>query len=186
MVLNELNNLRLNGEKISVELKQRLYQDLFCRYRKVTNKKLKNYLVCEGIVDKQVEISGIDGEFKAQLTAYHDFKEKLTGVDLSQTEKENIILNIVLFGDDKKLLRQRLKKMLPNLTEKQVKGICSLSYSGWGRLSKTFLEEITTPAPETGEEWNIITALWETNDNLMQLLSARAMKLEQLNLYHCI
>ena len=184
MVLNELNNLRLNGEKISVELKQRLYQDLFCRYRKVTNKKLKNYLVCEGIVDKQVEISGIDGEFKAQLTAYHDFKEKLTGVDLSQTEKENIILNIVLFGDDKKLLRQRLKKMLPNLTEKQVKGICSLSYSGWGRLSKTFLEEITTPAPETGEEWNIITALWETNDNLMQLLSASYQFEEGVEVYN--
>lgn len=42
------------------------------------------------------------------MTAYHDFKEKLTGVDLSQTEKENIILNIVLFGDDKKLLRQEI------------------------------------------------------------------------------
>lgn len=30
---------------------------------------------------------------------------------------------------------------------------------------------MTVPAPETGEVWNIITALWETNDNFMQLLS---------------
>ena len=38
-------------------------------------------------------------------------------------------------------------------------------------MSKKLLEEVTVPAPETGEVWNIITALWETNDNFMQLLS---------------
>lgn len=171
MVLNELNNLRLNGEKISVELKQRIYEELFCKYRKVTRKKLERYLVIEGIAKKGVEITGIDGDFKASLTAYHDFKERLTDVQLSQRAKEAIVLNIVLFGDDKKLLKQRLSKMYPNLTTGQLKGICSLSYQGWGRLSKTFLEEITVPAPGTGEVWNIMTALWQTNDNLMQLLS---------------
>lgn len=170
MVLNELNNLRLNGEKLSVELKQKIYEEVFCRYRKVTIKKLKKYLRLEGISDENVEISGIDGDFKAQLTAYHDFKEKLSGVALSKKAQETIILNIVLFGDDKKLLKQRLHKLFPELTENQLKSISSLSYQGWGRLSKTFLEEITVPAPETGEVWNLITALWETQDNLMQLL----------------
>lgn len=171
MVLNELNNLRLNGEKVSVELKQRIYEDLFCRYRKVTRKKLEHYLVVEGIANKGVEITGIDGDFKASLTAYHDFKEKLTGAQMSQKDKEEIILNIVLFGDDKKLLKQRVSRIFPKLTAGQLKSICALSYKGWGRLSRTFLEEITAPAPETGEVWNIITALWQTNDNLMQLLS---------------
>ncbi|WP_461811199.1 type II CRISPR RNA-guided endonuclease Cas9 [Faecalimonas sp.] len=173
MVLNELNNLRLNGEKISTELKQKIYKEVFCRYRKVTQKKLKKYLCIEGIAGKEVEISGIDGEFKASLTAYHDFKEKLTGVELSQHDKENIILDIVLFGDDKKLLKKRIEKKFPHLTETQKKSICSLSYKGWGRLSKKFLEEIEAPAPETGEAWNLITALWETNDNLMELLSKK-------------
>lgn len=108
MVLNELNNLRLDGQKISVELKQKIYRDVFCRSRKVTQKKLKSYLIREGIAGKNVELTGIDGDFKGSLTAYHDFKEKLTGVELTQKEKEEIILNIVLFGDDKKLLKQRL------------------------------------------------------------------------------
>ena len=45
MVLNELNNLRLDGQKISVELKQKIYRDVFCRSRKVTQKKLKSYLI---------------------------------------------------------------------------------------------------------------------------------------------
>ena len=101
------------------------------------------------------------------LTAYHDFKEKLTGVELSKKEQEEIILNIVLFGDDKKLLKQRLGKRFPKLTEKQKATLASLSYSEWGRFSKKFLEEITAPAPETGEVWNIITALWESNNNLI-------------------
>ncbi len=171
MILNELNNLRVNGEKISVELKQKIFQEVFCKYRKVTQKKLKNYLISEGITNKEIELSGIDGDFKASYTAYHDFKEKLTGVSLSQKEKEDIIINIVLFGDDKKLLKNRIKKMFPSLTETQIKSLCTLSYKGWGRLSAKLLKDITVPSPQTGELWNIMTALWETNDNLMQLLS---------------
>lgn len=134
MVLNELNNLRLDGQKISVELKQKIYRDVFCRSRKVTQKKLKSYLIREGIAGKNVELTGIDGDFKGSLTAYHDFKEKLIDVELTQKEKEEIILNIVLFGDDKKLLKQRLKKKFPQLTEKQINTVTALSYKGWGRL----------------------------------------------------
>lgn len=138
MVLNELNNLRLDGQKISVELKQKIYRDVFCRSRKVTQKKLKSYLIREGIAGKNVELTGIDGDFKGSLTAYHDFKEKLIDVELTQKEKEEIILNIVLFGDDKKLLKQRLKKKFPQLTEKQINTVTALSYKGWGRLSKNY------------------------------------------------
>ena len=184
MVLNELNNLRLDGQKISVELKQKIYNEVFCRNRKVTQKKLKSYLIREGIAAKDVELTGIDGDFKSSLTAYHDFKEKLTGVALNQKEKEEIILNIVLFGDDKKLLKQRLKKRFPQFTTKQLNTISALTYKGWGRLSKKVLEEVTAPAPETGEIWNIITALWETNDNFMQLLSKEYLfskRIEELN-----
>ncbi len=170
-VLNELNNLCLDGEPIDVELKQRIYEDLFMRYRKVTQKKLRDYLVREGIKGKTVDITGIDGDFKGTLTAYHDFKEKLTDCTLSQEDKEEIILNITLFGEDKKLLGRRLEKLYPQLTEKQRKGLCSLSYSGWGRLSKEFLEEITAPDLETGEARSIIQMMWHTNDNLMQILS---------------
>lgn len=142
MVLNELNNLRLDGQKISVELKQKIYRDVFCRSRKVTQKKLKSYLIREGIAGKNVELTGIDGDFKGSLTAYHDFKEKLTDVELTQKEKEEIILNIVLFGDDKKLLKQRLKKKFPQLTEKQINTVTALSYKGWGRLSKNYWKKL--------------------------------------------
>ena len=70
--------------------------------------------------------------------------------------------------------------MLPNLTDHQVKALCTLSYKGWGRLSRKFLEEIIAPAPETGETWSIIQALWESNDNLMQILSEKYMFAESV------
>ena len=170
MVLNELNRLCINGEHISVELKQGIYEDLFCKRRRVTIKALVDYLHRQGIDVEATDISGIDKEFKTKLTSYHDFKERLTGVSLSQKAKEEIVLNIVLFGDDKKLLKQRLQKMFPELTEKQLKSISSLSYKGWGTLSKTFLENITAHVPGCSGERNIITAMWETNHNLQQLL----------------
>lgn len=173
MVLNELNNLRLDGEPISVELKQKIYQEVFQRNRRVTQKKLKDYLAREGIAAKTVDITGIDGDFKSSLTAYHDFKEKLTGVKLEQKEKESIIFNITLFGEDKRLLKKRLKGLCPQLSDGQLTSLCNLPYRGWGRLSEKFLDSIAAPAPETGEAWTILRALWESNDNMMQLLSEK-------------
>lgn len=94
MVLNELNNLRLDGQKISVELKQKIYRDVFCRSRKVTQKKLKSYLIREGIAGKNVELTGIDGDFKGSLTAYHDFKEKSIYYSLNRRQTISLILRM--------------------------------------------------------------------------------------------
>lgn len=182
MVLNELNNLCINGMPVDVQLKQRIYIDLFQHYRRVTQKKLKSYLRNEGIVrrDQNIEISGIDEDFKSSLTAYHDFKEKLTGCSLSEQEMEEMILEITLFGDDKKLLARRLMRKFPFLTDNQIKAVSALSYRGWGRLSRAFLEEITAPMPGTAEEWSIIRSMWETNENLMQLLSNKYLFMDSV------
>ena len=59
-----------------------------------------------------------------------------------------------------------------------------MSYHGWGKFSKKFLEEITIPAPETGEVWNLITALWETNENLSQLLGKKYQFSDQIKEYN--
>ena len=169
-VLNELNNVRLNGELLSVELKQKIYEEVFQRYRKVTQKKFKRYLLIEGKIDENTVITGIDGDFKGSLTAYHDFKEKLTDVHLSEREKEEIILNVTLFGDARSLLRKRIGKICPQLTDKQRESLSNLSYRGWGRLSKKFLNGIAISV-QGEEEWTIIKTLWGTQDNLSQLLS---------------
>ena len=47
MVLNELNNLRIRGEKPSVEVKQEIYETLFMTGKRVTRKQLLKYLVAK-------------------------------------------------------------------------------------------------------------------------------------------
>ena len=167
-VLNELNNLRINGEKISVELKKDIFNDLFLQRKKVTQKGLANYLKSLGYAD--VEITGIDGDFKSSMKPYVDLCE----YGLPEEEMERIILAVTIFGDDKRLLKKRLKQELSNkLTDKEINKISHLQYSGWGRLSREFLCDIEAVNPETGEVLNIINALWETNDNLMILLGSK-------------
>ena len=43
---------------------------------KLLKKMFKRYLLIEGKIDENTVITGIDGDFKGSLTAYHDFKEK--------------------------------------------------------------------------------------------------------------
>lgn len=172
-VLNELNNLRIDGELVSVEIKQLIYNQVFQKYQHVTGKKLKDFLLHNGIISKGQELSGFDQNFKSSLKAYHDFKQIVGAGVLTQNQQEDIVRDITLFGDSQSMLRKRLRRKYPALSYKQVQQLASRKYTGWGRLSRTFLEEIESVNKETGEIMNIITALWETNDNLMQLLSGK-------------
>ncbi|MBQ3087840.1 MAG: type II CRISPR RNA-guided endonuclease Cas9 [Clostridia bacterium] len=168
-VLNELNNLKLDGNDISVELKQKIYHDLFMQRSKVTQKALKAYLKKYHGIDS-VEITGIDGDFKNSLKSLQD----LDGYDLSASEKEEIIRAITIFGDDKKLLKKRITVLFgKKLTEEQIKRIVKLKYTGWGRLSRKFLIDLPSVCEQTGEFDTIIGFMWSTNNNLMQLLSEK-------------
>lgn len=164
-VLNELNNLKIDGEKISVQLKQDIYNDLFKKYYKVTNKKVCDYLKSRNIAFD--EISGIDNDFKSSLKSYKD----LVAYNLTDEQKEEIVKAITIFGDDKKLLKKRLKNEFGGcLSDDEIKKICKLKYTGWSKLSREFLTDVTAVYKETGELINIICALWETNYNLTSLL----------------
>lgn len=167
VVLNELNNLKINGKEIPIELKQNIYNDLFLNNNKVTAKRLKNYLKSHNYGD--VEITGIDGDFKNTLKVFRDFER----YNLTNTEKDEIVKAITIFGDDKKLLKKRLNnKYADKLSSEEINSILKLKYSGWGRLSKKFLSGITGIDRETGEVDSIINFMWNTNNNLMQLLSS--------------
>ncbi len=89
-------------------------------------------------------------------------------------------MDITLFADSPKMLKKRLKQKYPQLSDKQVTQLAEKKYSGWGRLSRAFLEEVESVNPETGEVMNLITALWETNDNLMRLLSKKYGYVEEI------
>lgn len=169
MVLNELNNLRLDGEKPDVQFKQDIFNDLFMHHKKVTRKSLVNYIKSK--TGETPDITGIDGDFKTSMRSAIE----LSSYDLSLEEKEVIISSITIFGDDKKLLKKRLKKNFADkLSDDDIKKISKLKYKDWGRFSKELLTEIYDFDENTGEvKDNIINSLWNTNDNFMELLGSK-------------
>ena len=174
MVLNEINNLRVDDIKISIEAKQGIYENLFMKKRRVSVEMIKEYLVANGFIYKEQELQGIDETIKSALISYHDFKQYIEKKTLSERQVEDIILHITLTTD-----RDRLRTWLKNtykLDDIDIQRISRLSYSKFGRLSKEFLTQVLDLDDETGEirrEENIIAMLWSTNENLMSLLSSK-------------
>ena len=177
MLLNELNPLQIDGHPLPIECKKQLIEDLFVhptsgQKGKVTKKKIYGYLKSKGWLPNTADIdsiTGIDDKIKSDLRSHRDFADILTRTGDCQLV-EDIIRHVLVFGEDKKMLRRWLRTHKDVLTEENIQKICRLRYSDWGRLSKTFLTDICT-AGEYGEAKSIMDMLRETNDNLMQLLS---------------
>lgn len=178
-VLNEVNNLKINGIGISVELKQKIYNELFMQKQKITHKKICDYLYSNNYMTKDDELSGIDDTIKSGLKPYFLFKQLLDRKILSMPQVERII-EYSAYSEEQLRFRNWLKKEFPEIDDSDVKYIASLKLKNFGRLSKYFLCELKGADKETGEELTIMGALWNTNNNLMQLLSDRFTFMENV------
>ena len=184
-VLNELNNLKINGERISVQLKQRLYQDLFRKGKRVTRKKIAEILYQNGIIceEEKEQVTGVDHILANTLANHKKFAE-IFNVDVMTYQQEQMAEKIIfwatVYGDSKKFLKEKIKEAYSGeLTEQQVKRILGMKFRDWGRLSKAFLE-LEGADKETGEIQTIIERMWNGNYNLMELLSNKFTYLETL------
>lgn len=171
-VLNEINNLKINGEKLPVSVKQDIYNELFLKKARVTPKNIADYLKARAIMTNGDELSGVDVTIKSSLKTYHEFERLLGSGTLSEQDVEAIV-NHAAYSEDKSRMSRWLEKEYPALSESDRKYILRLNLKGFGRLSAEFLNGIIGADIKTGEAFTIIEALWNTNDNLMQLLSGR-------------
>lgn len=176
MVLNELNNLRVNGIKPEVSVKQAIYHELFERGKRVTLNQLKGFLYNQSVIasKEDVVITGIDNGFNSSLTSLGKFRG-IFGDRVLADDKQKMIEEIIfwgtIYGNDKKFLKERIKeKYGEQLNKEQINRIAGFKFNGWGNLSKAFLE--LDGDCECGR-CSIIQALWNTNHNLMELLSEK-------------
>lgn len=169
-VLNELNNLSLNGERLNVEDKKDIIEKVFKQKNKVKIKDIVNYYRSVGKEVSADDFSGLADmkEFKSSLKSYRDF-DKILGDRFNCNYAEEAILAVLLFSGDKKILTSRLKKIGGGyFTDDEIKKISSLRYSDWGRFSKKLLTGVYSAYSQTGEYMNIITAMRETTCNFME------------------
>ncbi len=174
-VLNEINSLKIDGKAISVSLKQEIFNELFLRKSKVTKKRICGLLKAKGI--EFVTLTGIDDDIKSNMKSYRDLVKFEC---LNTDEKDDIITAITVFGEEKKLLKKRLReKYGDRLDDNAVGHIAKLNYTGWGHLSRELLTDITSVDKSSGEFVSIMDALWSTNLNLMQLIYSEQYDFEK-------
>lgn len=91
---------------------------------------------------------------------------------------EKLIYWITIF-EEKKILKRKIKKEYPEITDKQIKKLLKLNYSGWSRISKKMLVGLKAYDGE-----NIIEKLEKTSLNFMQIINKKEFgfnkKLEEL------
>lgn len=177
-VLNEINNIKVNGAPIPVECKQGVYR-LFVEYRKVSVKKIRDFLISNNYIERTDEISGLDITVKSSLNSYHDFKRLLASGMLQERDAERIIERITC-SEERSRVKKWLDEKFPDLSEEDRKYISKLKYKDFGRFSVKFLTGFYGVVKETGEAKSIDRILWETNDNLMQILHSDQYNFQDL------
>lgn len=172
MLLNELNNLKYNGQTLTYDLKMALITECFqVEHKKMTEKAIKSFLKSKGCTDGTGEITGLDIDIKNDLKSYRDMV-RILGEGFDEQLAERIIRYVTLFGDAKKVLADVLKKEFKDtISEMQLKQILKLKYKEWGRLSEAFLKKINGVAGD-GPECNILTCMEKQSLTLMEVLSS--------------
>lgn len=189
MVWNEINNIKIGGEKIPVALKAKLFETLYKRKKKVKLKDIREFFVSEGYDLNNQSFSGVDNQLKSSLKSYHDFR-KIFGDRINtykvQVMAEKIINWITIYNGDEKMIKNMIRREYNEelISDQELSKITKLNYQGWGRFSKEFLNGILGENKDNGENGSIIFMLRNTQDNLMQLLSSKYTfidKVEQEN-----
>ena len=147
-VLNELNAITVDGDKLSKQEKEDALHTLFSSGKSVTQKRFRDWLVKEEgrQIDITVPVQGFqsDSGFASTLSSFHAFENILgKSVNKFAEQIEEIIKWITLF-QDKTILKKKITDAYGTLFScTQIEQMCRLNYSGWGKLSAKLLNGIT-------------------------------------------
>lgn len=182
-VLNELNNLRVNGEHLTSEQKQYMIRNYFMQRSVVKTADLINMLKAESFIPAGLEpdVQGLSdpNRFNSKMSTYRDLKRIIpNSVDdaTRQADIEKIIEWSTLF-EDSKIFTAKLNG-ITWLTDDQRKKISVIRYRGWGQLSAVLLTKVKNRQGES-----ILDVLTGTSKNFMQIVHEQdfAEKIEKHN-----
>lgn len=191
-VLNEINNLRIDGERIDTELKQQIFNECFMSGKRVTRKQLCKHLEMWGKIKSEDQVSGIDITINQSLSSYGKMYA-IFGDQLKEDKYWDIAEDIIYWGtvftDSKKMYREHLNRYIESgdLTESDVKRILGYKFKDWGRFSRALLE-LQGCDKSTGEKVSLLQAMWNNRLNFMELINSpdftfrEALEEKQVNL----
>lgn len=178
-VLNELKQIKINGDFLTKEQQHKIINSLFMKNSgQVTESKFRDFLLNEldyNFYDSKLKITGYsaDGKFANNMQSYIDFfgdNGIFKNTSYNRNDAEKIIEWITIF-DDNDILERKVKNEYKELSDTQVKSILSKKYSGWGRLSRKLLLDLKTNSKETNIPKSIMDLMYETDENFMQIIN---------------
>lgn len=178
-VLNELKQIRVNGELLDIDLQHKIIEELFKKTTgTITEKKFKDYLLSNNeypMHGSELNITGYsaDGAFANNMQSYVDFFGEngiFKDTEYNEEDAENIIEWITIF-DDKDILEQKTRDNYPELNNSKIKTILNKKYKGWGRLSSKLLNTKYYVDPSTNIKKSILDLMYEEKENFMQILN---------------
>lgn len=180
MVLNVLNNIRINGLKLDdacTGLTKKIFEELYCNQANVTEKQLINYLYNNGYVtNKECSISGFDDDLKVSMSSLVKIKNVLETNNIDLNFAESLILYSTLFSNDYSMVSEKLHQKFPLECSKykdKIDNLCKIKFSGWGKLSKKLLTGLIGNSKKSEfEKKNILDFMIEGKGNLMELLGS--------------
>lgn len=169
VVLNELNNLKINGRHLSLKDMQDIYNDLFKQQKTVSIKALQNYYVTKKKAATAPTVGGLADpkKFLSSLSTYIDFKN-MFGERVNDPQFQENLEQIVEWStifEDRGIFKAKLQA-LGWLSEKQIQQLVAKRYKGWGRLSKKLLTGL-----KNAEGYSILDEMWRSTENFMQIQS---------------
>lgn len=177
VALNELNKLKVNDKEIGVDLKQKIFNEVYLN--KTVNR--KNIAKCiKNITGNDAVLSGIDENLHGNMNTYQKMKKAIGDkVDMYPDMVEDIVKILTIFADDSKAVEELLKERYSSiLSVDEIKILKGFKYSGWGSLSRGLLQGSamgTHGIMLTDSQKNlkdIIDIMWETNQNFMEIINS--------------
>ncbi|KRL55516.1 CRISPR-associated protein, Csn1 family [Paucilactobacillus oligofermentans DSM 15707 = LMG 22743] len=174
-VYNELNNIRVNGEKFTAEQKQLIHDELFTKHASVSIKQLKDFLVSELMyVRDNLKVEGLADEKKlmSSLSTQFDYQKIIPDQinDVKYREDIEQIIEWSTIFEDAAIFKTKLKE-IDWLTDEQRNKLANKRYRGWGSLSKRLLACLVD---ENGQR--IIDILRDSSDNFMMIVNRPEFK----------
>lgn len=165
MILDKLNVLQVNGAKLNLDEKTKIYNYITSR-NKTTLSNLKTEL--KHLYGNNVSISGVDELVTFEASSLKIFKELFTIEDYDLVE--DLIKIATIYADDKSSLKHVLQNEYKNLTKAQYSAILNLPTKKWSPFSKKLLDGIIS-IDDNGIAHSIISVMREENKNFQMVLN---------------
>ena len=193
LCLNELNNIKINGEQISIPIKKAIFESVYLN-NKPTIKNIAKFLVDNKYYEKGVKITGVDINLTGNMSSYLTYKRILGDkVDKYPDMVERCIFFSTIHNDSKMIEESIVEEFVNDkklLTMDEVKSLKGIKYNGWGAFSREFLDGANIKnglklCDVHGEYiLSIIDILYNSNQSLQQILFDPKYKFEDAKLMY--